>query len=128
MGKYKNSDLHDKYSDWHYKLIEIDGKYAKLLMCDIDRLWFEYQYKKGEVIDCFIIDTKYDKSIDDVGGLEAAVYRYLEKKEIPVYIVYITEQNNEFIQFRVIRFKDNKERIFTPMQYANWLLEKHKQS
>ena len=30
MGKYPNSDIHNKYSDWHWGLVKINDKYKYL--------------------------------------------------------------------------------------------------
>ena len=121
MGKFNNSDIHGKYSDWHWYLTKKDQKYRRLYVSDIDRLWIEYSFKKSEIVGIF--DIKYEHSegskIDAYTATEKGIYEWFEKNNAKVYIVYI---DREFTRFRVRRFVNNKEKIFSSDEYANWLL------
>jgi len=116
MGKYPNSDIHNKYSDFHWGLIEYDNRYKKLYTCDIDRLWIEYDFKKEEIVG--ILDIKYDENIDSLTPTENGVYKWFNKKGIRVFIVFI---NRAFTKFRIVNEK-GEEKLFNEIQYADFLL------
>lgn len=120
MGKYSNSEIHNRYSDWHYKLIEIDDKYKTLYACDIDRLWIEYDFKRKAVL-C-VIDIKWEGGLDSISPTEKGVYDWFRERGIDCYIVYI---NADFSCFTVHDMYGAKYKM-SDMQYANWLLSKRK--
>lgn len=117
MGKYINSDIHNRYSDWHWGLTKKDDKYKRLYVGDIDRLWLEYDFARNAVVAAF--DIKYDNSEDS--GLTATtkgIYEWLEQCGCAIFIVYITK---DFKVFRVVdRFGDTT--TYESEQYADWLL------
>ncbi len=117
MGKFPNSDIHDKYSDWHYQIIErIDPKYQSLYVSDIDRGWIEYDFERKAIVGFF--DLKYEYSSDSVTATEEGIYNCLEEVGFRVYIVFITKN---FDRFRVTDRK-GLEMILTEVQYADFLL------
>lgn len=116
MGKYPNSEIHAKYSDWHWKLREIDPKYARLYQSDIDRLWCEYSYNCKAVV--AVIDLKYSDSDDGMTSTEKGVYEWFESKGAKFYIVFV---NRDFTIFKVQDSK-NEIMIFNSIEYADWLL------
>lgn len=116
MGKYPNSELHNKYSDWHWKLTEKDEKYKRLYVADIDRLWIEYDFDSEEIVG--VIDIKWDDSIDTLTPTENGIYNWFRRHGVRVYTVYI---NKNFTKFRVVNNK-GKEIVFSEYEYANWLL------
>jgi len=116
MGKYQNSEIHNKYSDWHWKLVSINDKYKRLYQADIDRLWIEYDFVREEVI--AVIDIKWDNNEYGITATEKGIYEWFEKKGAKVYTVYISENFN---RFRVMNSK-GKEKIFNSIGYADWLL------
>lgn len=121
MGKYKNSDIHQKYSDWHWSLININTKYRRLYVADIDRLWVEYDFNKNAIV--AIMDLKYQNNgdINDMGmtSTEKGIYEHFESLNIPVYIVFITY---DFRKFTVYRFAENNGKEFSSIEYADWML------
>ena len=119
MGKYKNSDIHQKYSDWHWQLVKKDEKYKRLYVADIDRLWIEYSFEKKAVV--AIMDVKYSnlEKPDGVTATEKGIYDDFEAKGYPVYIVFI---NKDFSRFNVFRYISGGKRQFTDIEYADWLL------
>lgn len=116
MGKYPNSEIHNKYSDWHWELVKIDDKYRRLYVADVDRLWIEYDFKLRKVI--AIIDIKWDNSGDGMTTTEAAIYEWFESVGAYYYIVYI---DRSFTVFRVVNCR-GLEKEFTGIEYADWLL------
>jgi hypothetical protein len=117
MGKYTNSDIYNRYSDWHYDLIKKNQKYKDLFMCDIDRFFIEVDKDKKLAIAAF--DLKYDNNIDTVSFTEEILYKWLEKNGCRVYIIYISK---DFKIFKVQRFNFLEKYILSEIQYADWLL------
>lgn len=119
MGKFKNSDIHQRYSDWHWELSKLDAKYKRLYVADIDRLWIEYSFDLKAVV--AIMDIKYSNGNiqDGVTATEKGIYDDFESKGYPVYIVYI---NKFFKDFNVSRYVSGEKRKFSDIEYANWLL------
>lgn len=117
MGKFPNSDIHGKYSDWHWELVKQNPKYRRLYVGDIDRLWLEYNFSREAVIAAF--DIKWDGSED--AGLTATtkgIYEWLEKKGCQVFTVFITR---DFQLFKVVD-QSGKKLHMTSTEYADWLL------
>ena len=116
MGKYPNSKIHELYSDFHWKLIELDDRYKRLYTSDIDRLWLEYDFERREVVG--VLDIKWMDSGDTITSTENGVYEWFVKKNVRIFIVYI---NKEFTKFQVINER-GIEKVFNPIQYAEFLL------
>jgi len=116
MGKYPNSEIHAKYSDWHYNLVNKDIKYKRLYMSDIDRLWIEHNYNGNPCV--AVIDLKWSDSEDGMTSAEKCIYDWFESKGARYYIVFI---NRDFSIFRVQDSK-NEILIFNEIEYADWLL------
>jgi len=116
MGKYPNSDIHNKYSDFHWGLIKNGEQYKKLYTCDIDRLWIEYDFKNEEIVG--VLDIKWDDNGDTLTPTENGVYKWFNKNDIRVFIVFI---DRLFTKFRVVNEKGN-EKLFNKIQYADFLL------
>jgi len=116
MGKYENSTIHNKYSDWHWNLVNINDKYKRLYVADIDRLWIEYDFKRKEVV--AIIDIKWLNSGDGLTATEEGIYEWFEEKGARVYTVYISHNFDKFI---VLNSRGQKK-IFDSIGYADWLL------
>ena len=116
MGKYPNSEIHAKYSDWHYKLSNIDPKYTRLYQSDIDRLWVEYDFRRNAVV--AVIDLKWANSDDGMTSTEKGAYEWFESKGANFFIVFV---NRDFSIFRVQDSK-NEIKIFNAIEYADWLL------
>jgi len=117
MGKFNNSNIHNKYSDWHWRMIDKDEKYRRLYVCDIDRIWIEYDFKKESVV--AVIDIKYENTNDGLTPTEKGIYDWFMNNGVGCFIVYI---NREFTKFRVVSLRDRKEKIFGEIEYADWLL------
>lgn len=120
MGKYPNSDIHAKYSEWHWRLIERNPKYRRLYQGDVDRFWFEYDFKGAAVLAA--LDLKWDGAQDS--GLTATtkgIYEWLRNHGCRVYTVFI---NREFTFFKVVDWEGNIL-PFEEMQFADWLLTFH---
>jgi len=113
MGKYPNSELHEKYSDFHWKLNELDPKYKRLYCADIDRQWIEYDFKREAVV--AVIDIKKERDLlrEELGfsSTEKGIYEWFERRKVccpicknsfflksaDVFIVYISENFQNFI-------------------------------
>ena len=121
MGKFRNSDIHDRYSDWHWKLAEKKEEYKTLFMSDIDRVFVEIDLDGNAVLAAF--DIKYDEGIDHVSKTEEVLYKWLEKVGVRCYVVYISQN---FSNFKVLRYVDNKTINMTAEQYADWLVKLRK--
>lgn len=122
MGKYPNSDLHNKYSDWHWNLIKKNDKYKKLYVSDIDRLWLEYDFGKNAVVG--VLDIKKEESMDSITATEKGTYDWFERMGVKVYTVFI---NSDFTRFTVINCK-GKTIILEELEYADFLLSLRSQS
>ena len=116
MGKYPNSEIHAKYSDWHYKLVNINDKYRRLYMSDIDRLWIEFSYNGSPVV--AVIDLKWADSDDGMTSAEKSIYDWFESKGVRYYIVFV---NRDFSIFKVQNARDELK-VFNAEEYADWLL------
>lgn len=116
MGKYPNSDIHAKYSDWHWQLVNIDEKYKRLYVADIDRLWLEYDFRLKEVV--AVIDIKWEGSEDGLTPTEKGIYEWFLCKGVFYYVVYI---DRDFTTFRVVNHRKD-EIVMTSIEYAEWLL------
>ena len=116
MGKYPNSKIHELYSDFHWKLIELDDRYKRLYTSDIDRLWLEYDFERKEVVG--VLDIKWMDSGDTVTPTENGIYEWFVKNNVRIFIVYI---DKEFTKFKVINEK-GIEKEFNQIQYAEFLL------
>ena len=116
MGKYPNSKIHEKYSDWHWQLVQIDDKYRRLYVADIDRLWIEYDFEKKAVV--AIIDLKWKNSDDGMTATEKGIYDWFLLKGVGYYIVYITQD------FKIFEVHNSRGqiRILNSIEYADWLL------
>jgi hypothetical protein len=128
MGKYENSEIHDRYSDWHYNLTKIDPKYNILTCTDIDttyteegrvgRYWMEIDWELKKTI-C-VMDLKWMDSDDNVTETAEIAYVWFESKGLPVYIVWI---QRDFKLFKVSRFgSENPAKEMNELKYANFLL------
>ena len=116
MGKFPNSVIHNRYSDWHIGMIQKDEKYKRLYQADIDRLWIEYDFTRKEIVG--VVDIKWEYSCDSLTPTEEGIYCWFEKHNVRVYTVFITK---EFDRFRVINSR-GKEKIFNETEYADFLL------
>jgi hypothetical protein len=116
MGKYSNSEIHNKYSDFHWNLIEVDEKYKKLYTCDIDRLWIEYDFSHNEIVG--ILDLKWLNSTDSITPTENGVYDWFRKHNVKVFTVFI---DKSFTKFKVLKDNENYW-YFNKIQYADFLL------
>jgi len=121
MGKYTNSDIYNRYSNWHYNLTRVNPKYNDLYMTDIDRLFIEIDKDKKLVIAAF--DLKYNNNIDIVSFTEEILYKWLEKNNCRVYIIYMSK---DFKIFKVQRFGFTEKHTLSEFQYADWLLKLRK--
>jgi hypothetical protein len=126
MGKYPNSDIHAKYSDWHWQIINIDERYKQLYVADIDRLWIEYDFKREAIVG--VIDVKYEDSCDTITATENGIYKWFNSKGVRVFIVFITR---DFRTFRIVNEKGSDLKL-NEIEYAEFLLalrddEKYKQ-
>ncbi len=116
MGRYPNSKIHNMYSDWHYRLIEIDDKYRQLYCADIDRLWIEYDFESEAIVG--VIDIKWDNSVDTLTPTENGIYNWFRQHDVKVFTVFI---NYDFSTFRAVNYL-GQEKTFTAIEYADWLL------
>ena len=119
MGKHPNSDIHSRYSDWHWDLVGKDKKYKRLYVADIDRLWVEYSFEREAIV--AIMDLKYSNGLmpDGVTATEKGIYDDFEKKGYRVYIVFI---DSAFQCFQVTRYITGETKNFGSEGYADWLL------
>lgn len=116
MGKYNNSEIHNRYSDWHWSMVNKDDRYKRLYVSDVDRLWFEYDFNKNEVV--AVIDIKWLGVELGMTSTEKGIYEWLEKAGAKIYIVFI---NKDFTKFQVHNMKGQSKQ-FTETEYADWLL------
>jgi len=97
MGKYRASLIHEWWSDWHYKNMEIK---RTAYMADVDdtatsrgnirRSWAELRKGKGIVV---ILELKWkwaiDFDIDLVTVSEQILMRFYENNSKPFYVIAI---------------------------------------
>lgn len=125
MGKYPNSDLHDKYSNWHWNLTKKHSKYKCLETTDIDKsYWIEYVWHpKYEYMaePTMVIDLKWMHKNDSITVGERGVYNWFLSMNIPVYIIRI---NQEFTEFKVVNYNTKESQYMEELEFANFLLQK----
>ena len=122
MGKYPNSELHNKYSDFHWELSQIDYRFKRLYCADIDRLWIEYDFKRMAVIAVIDIKNSIDFNKEDLGitATEKGIYEWFEINGARVFIVFISEN---FEKFKIKPFSQNDYFIkYSKIEYGEWLL------
>lgn len=125
MGKYQNSEIHDKYSDFHYYLLRISEKYKVLYVTDIDRLWVEVDFNRTPPI-IGVFDIKFDYGIDSVSATEKKCYNWFNSVSVPVYIVFMSDthiEDKHYWKFRVEKWPESNT-VFEghAIGYADWLL------
>jgi len=129
MGKYPNSPIHDMYSHFHYKLIEIDSRFKKAYVSDIDRIWIEHDYDNGPALG--VIDLKwiheYDDGRDAITSAEKCIYDWFESKGVSVYIVYVQDgekgDEKNWDEFIIRRYRENDCWLIEGKQkYGEWLM------
>jgi len=123
MGKYPHSNLHNEYSDFHWRLNKLNPKYKRLYCADIDRLWIEYDFRKKAVVAVMDIKKERDLLKEEFGftPTEKGIYEWHEEAGAKVFIVYIREN---FEKFYIMPFKESNK-IFIlegDIKYADWLL------
>lgn len=121
MGKFKNSNLHAEYSDWHYQLTKIAPHFQQLWCIDIDRLWVEVDERYRDIV--AVCDVKYDNGVDRVTTAEAIAYEWFQKQGVPVFVVMCRQVNGQFIKFTVQLYGTEKVWELSPQAYANWLVK-----
>jgi len=125
MGKYPNSDLHHKYSTWHWDLTKRHPKYKCLETTDIDKsYWIEYVWHPE--YNCMaeltmIIDLKWMFKGDSTTDGEKGIYNWFLSKNVPVYIVFI---NQEFTEFKIVNYDTKESQYMKELEFANFLLQK----
>lgn len=116
MGKYSNSKIHDIYSDFHWKLIELGDIYRQLYVSDIDRMWIEFDLTQNTIVG--VIDIKWENLGDTITPTEDGIYNWFRKQGVRVFIVYI---NENFTKFTTVNEKGIRKE-FNQLQYADFLL------
>jgi len=111
MGKYGPSDLHDKFSDWHWKKCA-RGAY----LTDIDRIWMEQ--REGKPVAIYDLKKETKNTSDPPTRTEIIAANWFEEKGVPYYLVYIREDFTKFILYRHLK---RKRRIFTENEMINWI-------
>lgn len=87
MGKYRNSKLHDEFSDFHWRIMDNYAIGNKLLMSDIDRIWMPISYGANITRPVCVIDIK--GRADKVSFKEEQLYRWFINVGIPVFIMTV---------------------------------------
>lgn len=111
MGKYGPSDLHDKFSDWHWEKCD-RGAY----MTDLDRVWMEQ--RSDEPVAIYDLKKESGDTFDPPTRTEIIAAEWFEEKGVPYYLVYIREDFTKFILYRHLT---RKRRIFTENEMINWI-------
>lgn len=122
MGKFPNSDLHARYSDFHWNLVKIDPKFKRLYCADIDRLWLEYDFKREAVVAVLDIKRERDLKREESGmtATEKGMYTWFEKNNASVFVVYISR---DFQRFLIKPFKENYLYLISDqIKFGEWLL------
>ena len=117
MGKYPPSKLHNWYSDWHWALTKEEGQHCYL--SDIDRLWIEIRYEKGEGIYKLIAIMDIKQSEEKVTKMEEVAYDWFEAQKLPVYVIWIDIEKRNFI---VLRWKTTTKIYFNESEYKEWII------
>jgi hypothetical protein len=120
MGKFKNSEIHDLYSDWKIKLINSDPAYSRLICSDIDRIWVEVD-RAGKTVIC-VLDLKWEESGDNQTPTEKVLQDWFVSKGARYYTVFI---KRDWSLFSVVNERGEVKRL-RPIAFAEWLLKKRK--
>ena len=123
MGKYPDSELLNRYSNWHLAKC---GKQSYMTDSDINligipfiyRLWVEVRDVDGKVVPVAVIDVKSDMDNFLPTSSSQAWYDWLEEKKMPVYIVQIF---GDFETFHVQRWSSKEIRVFSEERYIRFI-------
>jgi len=135
MGKHNNSDLHNRFSDWHWQKCK---KSASLT--DIDRIWIEE--RNNDIV--MAMELKY---YDEVGGgsltlSQQIIRNFFEEHKIPFVIIKIKAKRNvkrdssewtNFKQIELIHEASGFRRVYSEEEFIKvinnlkWFSEKLKE-
>lgn len=116
MGKFSNSELHDRYSDWHWKNCDRDS-----WVTDIDRLWVEM----GKHDPIAVMDLKTVADFHSgVTFQEKLLMDWFERLLVPCYVVGIVQDGSNIKGFWVLRWQSNDLRVMAPQEYITWIDER----
>ncbi len=120
MGKYNNSDLHQRFSDWHYqKCIKNTNIPKNATMTDVDRLWIEERDLKIVMA----MELKY--STEPKGGSltmsQKVMQLFFEEHGVPFVIVKIKTDKTkkdlsnwiDFKEFELIHKASGFQRVYS---------------
>ena len=123
MGKYPDSELLNRYSNWHLAKC---GMQSYMTDSDINligipfiyRLWVEVRDVDGKIVPVAVIDVKSDMDNFLPTISSQAWYDWLEEKKMPVYIVQIF---GDFETFHVQRWSSKEIRVFSEEKYIRFI-------
>jgi len=135
MGRYNSSDLHNRFSDWHYQKCE-----KSATMTDVDRLWIEE--RNHEIV--MVMELKY---YDEIGGgsltlSQQIMMLFFEKHKIPFVIVKIKAKRadssdssdwTDLKEFELIHEASGFKRLYSEEEFIKvinnlkWFSEKLKE-
>jgi len=90
MGKYPKSRLQEKYSDWHWQMIE-----KRCFLANIDGFWIEARKGRGVI-------AAYD--LKEPGALitttEKVIMDWFFKMRLPFYVIWADLDLNDFVVWK----------------------------
>ena len=116
MGKYPPSRINDKYSDWHYQWLGKQFGGMDCYLCDVDRLWVEVRSRDGKMRIVAVVDIK--EPSNTFTPTEKAVYDWFIEQNMPVFIVYTSE---ELKWFNVQNWQTKELLKFNEEEYGSWI-------
>jgi len=126
MGKYPNSRIHAKWSDWHKSkcnsnayLTDTDLTFKQ----DADirqRLWLWSQRKGWPKVfpPIAVADIKWLDGIDKIQEIEIEQAIWYESVGVRWFTIWISE---DFSYFKVIRHETGEQREFTEKEMIRWI-------
>lgn len=123
MGKYPDSELLSKYSNWHLakcgtQSYMTDSDVNLVGMPFIYRLWIEVRDIANKLMPVAVIDVKSHLDDSIPTRTSQVWYGWLEANKMPVYIVQIF---GEFETFRVQRWYSKELRTMDEAQYIRFI-------
>jgi hypothetical protein len=124
MGKYPDSILLSKYSDWHWnkcsrRTYAIDQDIGIVYQPFAYRLWIELREIDNEIKPVAVLDIKsFSELSKSITKCSRVWYDWLVARQMPVYLVYTDIQLKEF---QVKGYPDGELKSMTESEYIQFL-------
>ena len=124
MGKYPDSKLLTKYSDWHWnkcarRTYVIDQDIGIVFQPFTYRLWVELRDIENAIKPIAVFDIKsFSELTKPITKCSSVWYDWLIEKQMPVYLIYT---DMELKEFQVKSYPEGEIKSMTEIEYIQWL-------